>query len=229
MLSGFSTLLEKLSIVLASQSPRRFAILKENIGLNFEVKISGCEEDIDKASCSSPTEYVIRTARLKADAVLTSLKLDNCYTDLLIAADTIVVCNNVILEKPGDKETAKSMLRMLSGQSHTVLTAVSLACNAKTLSNSDNPCEYFYHDFVETTYVKFSTLDENIINAYVETGEPMDKAGSYGIQEKGSSLVRGVEGCYFNVVGFPVNRFCVELKSILDKKKLLDELKSSNF
>lgn len=217
MLSSFTKLLEKLSIVLASQSPRRSSIFRENLGLKFEVIVSNFAENIDKSQCISPADYVLKTARMKAVDVKTLLSSSSRSPDLIVSADTIVVQGNNILEKPSNAESAKAMLRQLSGTEHSVLTSVTIACSGNTFQFQDClPNEYVYHSFVEETKVRFMPLTEEIISGYVATGEPMDKAGSYGIQSLGASLVQKVDGCYFNVVGFPVHRFCVELTKILD-------------
>jgi septum formation protein len=219
MLSPFTKLLEKLTIVLASQSPRRSSIFRENLGLTFEVVVSGFAEDIDKTQCTSPTDYVMKTARMKAVDVTTLLSSSGRFPDLIVSADTVVVQGNSILEKPGDVESAKAMIRQLSGTEHSVLTSVTIACNRNSF-RFQNDCppvnEYTYHSFVEETKVKFISLSEEVIDGYVESGEPMDKAGGYGIQSLGASLVQGVDGCYFNVVGFPVHRFCIELTKVLE-------------
>jgi septum formation protein len=117
MLHKFSSLLEKLSIVLASQSPRRAAILRENLGLNFNVVVSGFAENLDKALFKNPSDYVSNTARLKAESVADSFisSTSNNKADFIISADTIVVFDNIILEKPENDEGAKTMLKMLSG------------------------------------------------------------------------------------------------------------------
>ena len=230
MLASYSTVLEKLSIVLASQSPRRASILKNNLGLNFEIVVSNFAENIDKSTCPSPHDYVLQTAHMKASDVALSLidkqKQLKLLPDLIISADTIVVRDNAILEKPENEQAARDMLNSLSGRSHKVLTGISIYYkNTSFLSDLSNtntntqPEYYSYEDFVQETTVKFTNLNDNIINAYVATGEPMDKAGSYGAQGLGSSLVKSFDGCYFNVVGFPVNRFCIELIQILERYK----------
>ena len=230
MLASYSTVLEKLSIVLASQSPRRASILKNNLGLNFEIVVSNFAENIDKSTCPSPHDYVLQTAHMKASDVALSLidkqKQLKLLPDLIISADTIVVRDNAILEKPEHEQAARDMLKSLSGRSHKVLTGISIYYkNTSFLSDLSNtntntqPEYYSYEDFVQETTVKFTNLNDNIINAYVATGEPMDKAGSYGAQGLGSSLVESFDGCYFNVVGFPVNRFCIELIQILERYK----------
>lgn len=225
MLSAHSEYLGKLSIILASQSPRRQAILRENLNLNFDVLVSGFAEDIDKTLCSTPSDYVAKTSLKKAEDVISVLQISDRQVDIVISADTIVVLDTHILEKPVDKGHAIEMLRRLSGRGHLVLTAVTIAVRNGIRFNSVESSErastgvsYHYETFVESTEVTFANLDEKTILAYVDSGEPMDKAGSYGIQSLGASLVSGVRGCYFNVVGFPIHRFSSELVKILSSE-----------
>ena len=136
---------------------------------------------------------------------LTTL-FEDCKKIILIGADTVVTHNNEIFGKPQNQENAKEMLRKFSGQSQTVYSGICIykdTLEQKVL-------------FSEATEVNFDDLSDEVISAYVETGEPMDKAGSYGIQGIGGTLVKSIKGDYFNVVGFPLNRFCRELKKLLD-------------
>lgn len=127
---------------------------------------------------------------MKAEAVVNTLLSNNRFEDIIISADTIVVCDNTILEKPSDESSARMMLSMLSGRHHNVMTGVTIAYKKRlydaVAGSKENKMilssDYSYYEFVESTEVKFAKLDDNIINAYVATGEPMDKAGSYGIQ-----------------------------------------------
>ena len=203
--------LKVMRIVLASASPRRKEILTVNGGLSIEVIPSNFEEDIDKRLCSSPEEYVSRTSLGKLNDILERIEKKDIVDsfDIVICADTIVVRDNEILEKPSSPSDALRMLQSLSGRSHRVLTAVTLGVK---LSSSG---QFNTKSFVETTQVHFAELDDESIEAYIATGEPFDKAGGYGIQALGSSFVKGIEGCYFNVVGFPLHRFCVELLAML--------------
>lgn len=142
---------------------------------------------------------------------------------ILICADTIVVQDQDILEKPNSREHCKWMLSKLSGQKHHVVTAVTLATkkvhlvgdNESVLENSDlsNDRQEMYDmkTFTESTEVEFCSLSDAAIEAYMNSGEPFDKAGGYGIQGIGCSFVRGIRGCYYNVMGFPVHKFCTEL------------------
>ena len=182
-------------IILASASPRRRQLLRQ-IGVPVTVVPSKFEENLPKTSKAE--EYVSATAEGKAGDVHTQ------YPDsVIIAADTIVVLDGVILEKPRDVAHAHTMLRDLSGKTHSVVTAVCLMFKEQKRS------------FYVQTDVKFAELTDNLIAWYVETDEPLDKAGGYGIQGKGAILVEKINGCYFNVVGLPVQRLLTELQSFL--------------
>ena len=221
MLAPFAPFLQKTSIVLASQSPRRRAIFQENLGLVFEVVVSGFAEDVDKSACADPSDYVAKTSRIKAESVVEELTSKGRYVDIIVSADTIVVCDADILEKPKSKLEAFDILKRLSGREHMVLTAVTIAVREGIKFNSLESQTtvlgqfYSFKTFVESTTVQFKELEDATINAYIETGEPMDKAGAYGIQSLGSSFVTEIRGCYFNVVGFPVHRFCIELIAMI--------------
>jgi septum formation protein len=172
-------------LILASQSPRRREILAA-AGYTFTVRPSGVAE-LHRPG-ESPAEYVERLARAKALSVCRE------GGEWVLAADTTVVCGGAILEKPADAEDARRMLRMLSGRDHEVLTAVCLRHQGYSWSA------------IESTRVWFDHLGQSEIEAYVATGEPMDKAGAYGIQGAASKFIPRIEGCYFNVVGLPVAR-----------------------
>lgn len=182
-------------IILASKSPRRKWLL-EQVGLDFEVIPSNFEENIEGLKFSR--ELIENLAYQKAKEVA-----DRLSEGLIIGADTIVILKNNILGKPKDKEDAKRMLEMLSGKTHKVLTAVCVIDKDedKTLINS---C---------ISKVTFKKLAKEEIEAYIQTKEPMDKAGSYGIQAYGSLFVEKVEGCYNNIVGLPLNLLYEMLKA----------------
>ena len=173
-----------MSLILASGSPRR----RELLGLitnDFTVCVSGAEEHVDPAL--TPAETVLALARLKGEDVA------GTHPDgTVIAADTVVALDGVILGKPADAEDAFRMLRFLSGKTHAVYTGVYIAKGGR------EAC------FYEETEVTFYELTDEEIRDYIATGEPADKAGAYGIQGKGALLVKGIKGDYFNVVGFPV-------------------------
>lgn len=172
-------------LVLASGSPRRRELLGR-LGIPFRVVVSDAEE-IAGGELSA-IEVAMRNARAKASAVLDTLSEDAC----VIGADTIVVLDGTIFGKPRDEEDARRMLHALSGRTHQVITGVCIARKDGT------------HAFAETTDVTFRDLSEDEVEAYVATGEPLDKAGSYGIQGLGGALVDHIDGDYDNVVGLPV-------------------------
>lgn len=175
-------------IVLASASPRRRALLSD-LGLSFAVEPARFDES--QVTDGDPV------ARAKALADGKALDVAGRHPDaLVIGADTIVVIDGTILGKPEDEEDARRMLRLLSGRTHRVYTGVSL----RHLASGRHALE------VEATDVTFGPLTDEQIARYVATGEPMDKAGAYGIQGYGATLVRGIHGCYFNVVGLPLYR-----------------------
>lgn len=169
-------------------------------------------EDLNKGAFGSSAEYAVENARHKAMEVFKrcenpfSKKHDGRQPSLVIGADTVVVVGDQVLEKPGSLDEARGMLRLLSDSgSHLVQTGVAL------IYGTGRPGVQHVHTFVEETTVRFASLSDDEIEAYVKTGEPMDKAGSYGIQGLGGAFVTGIVGDYQNVVGFPLSRFCREL------------------
>jgi septum formation protein len=172
-------------LVLASQSPRRREILAA-AGIPFVVRPSGVEEAPEPGE--PPADYAARLALDKARAVPARPE------EYVLGADTIVVIEGQILEKPSSPADAARMLRLLSGQVHEVMTGVCLLHAGREFRA------------VETTRVSFIPLTEAEIEAYALSGEPMDKAGAYAIQGLASRFIDRVEGCYFNVVGLPVSR-----------------------
>jgi septum formation protein len=176
-----------MKLVLASSSPRRRELL-EKAGFEFEVRPSATEEL--RRSGESAEDFVRRAAREKSLDVAASLPPGS----LVLGADTVVVIDGLILGKPTDRDDAARMLRTLSGSSHRVVTGVCLV-------RAPGETEALTH---ETTMVRFRELEEGEIRDYVESGEPLDKAGAYGIQGLASRFVTRIEGCFFNVVGLPV-------------------------
>lgn len=173
-------------VVLASSSPRRRELLNL-IGIDHEVRPANLDESMRLRE--APRRHAERLAREKASAV--AMRDPDLIT---IAADTIVVTNRKVLGKPVDKEDAARMLAMLSGREHTVITAVAVSRGRKLRSA------------IEEVKVRFRRLREDEIEAYIATGEPMDKAGAYGIQGYGATIVERVEGDYFAVMGLPLVR-----------------------
>ncbi|MEA5039050.1 MAG: Maf family protein [Clostridiaceae bacterium] len=169
-------------LILASGSPRR----KQLLGLitdKFDVRPTGCDETL---LCADPDKRVLELALRKAHAAAL------LPGDAILAADTIVALDGEILEKPSDEADAYRMLRLLSGRTHTVYTGVAVRTEETVKS------------FCQKTDVTFWELDDAFIDAYIRSGEPMDKAGAYGIQGRGALLVQNIEGDFFNVMGLPV-------------------------
>lgn len=195
----------KKSIILASGSLRRRELLSQ-IGLDFCVVTSNAEETTDK---NTPEEMVLELSKKKAEAVAglnaavqdcaaAALGDDDKY--VIIGADTIVYAGGKVLGKPKDREDAFLMLKRLSGKSHSVFTGVTLICGKESVS------------FYEETKVFVYDMTDDEIWAYIDTGEPMDKAGAYGIQGAFAAFVSGIEGDYNSVVGLPVGRLYQEMR-----------------
>jgi len=205
--------LSAVRLVLASQSPQRREIF-ELMGLSgkFEVIVSGFAENLDKAQyqgAGGPARYAQDNAAEKARAVAERLLADGFDQPFfVVGSDTIVDLDGAILEKPSGEDGAKDMLRRLSGRTHLVHSGVGMFSAAGGI-------EAPVMSFSETTRVLFGALSEADIDAYVASGEPMDKAGGYGIQGLGGQLVERIEGCYFNVMGFPMRRFSAALTVLL--------------
>ena len=182
-----------MQLILASASPRR----KELLGLfhiPFEIRIADIDEAMDAAK--APFDEVARVSRLKALAV--SREAD----DIVIAADTIVVCEGRVLGKPGTEAEAVSMLQLLSGRDHQVMTGCTLFRGEVSVT------------FTEVTDLHFRALSQKEIENYVASGEPMDKAGAYGIQGGAALFCERMVGDYYNVMGLPVCRLGQVLKTI---------------
>jgi septum formation protein len=190
-------LLDKKRLILASSSPRRAEILTRE-KVRFEIKIldSYKEENVS----SDPVTHVLESSKRKAQSVA-----DELEDGIILGADTIVVLDGEILGKPQNKENAFFILKKLSGRTHDVYTGVTLInkSTGKTISNYD------------VTKVKFNQLNEQKISDYITTGEPMDKAGAYGIQGMGSFLVDHIEGSLDNVIGLPTERLQEMLAQIM--------------
>ena len=175
-------------MILASASPRRKEIL-ENFGFSFKTIVKNIDETSDKTRAE---DKILEIAEKKARAAAIDFPDEN-----VIGADTVVVVDGKILGKPKDKKEAFSMLKSLSGRSHEVITAFSFININKNISYSD----------YEITKVYFKNLTDDEINWYINTKEPMDKAGAYGIQGKGAFFVEKIEGDFFSVMGFPLGKF----------------------
>jgi septum formation protein len=172
-----------MNVILASQSPRRRELLGLT-GLDFVVRVADIDETMNPEA--SPADEVARLSREKALAV------ERQADDVVIAADTIVVCDGERLGKPKDEQDAFRMLRLLSGRDHQVMTGFTVVKGDEAVTHT------------EVTDIHFRALSDREILAYIATGEPMDKAGAYGIQGGAALFVTGLKGDYFNVVGLPV-------------------------
>ena len=194
-------------VILASGSPRRHDLLNL-VGIAHEVRAPNIDETM--RTREAPRRHAERLAREKASALAT--RDPNLIT---IGADTIVVVNRKVLGKPKDTAQAAAMLKQLSGREHTVVTAVAVARGKKVRSA------------VEEVRVKFRRLHDDEIDAYIATGEPMDKAGAYGIQGYGATIVECVDGDYFAVMGLPLARLVALLKDLGVKYRFGEPLAAS--
>ena len=192
-------------MILASKSPRRKEIL-ENIGFNLVIKSEDIEEVSDKIEV---VEKIKDIAYKKVEAV--AKKYPNEY---VVGADTIVEVDGDIIGKPKDEEEAKKILQRLSNRSHNVITAFSFINKFKDICIKD----------VAITKVYFKDLSPEMIEWYIASKEPMDKAGAYGIQDKGSIFVEKIEGDFFTVMGFPVERFMERLNELGIKLKDIERI-----
>ncbi|MGG7176797.1 Maf-like protein [Clostridium paraputrificum] len=188
-----------MKVILASASERRQELLGRVVK-DFEITVSDFDEDMVKYQ-GNVSEYVKEIALGKAQDVAKKITEDV----IIIAADTIVTLNDTILGKPKDDSEAFRMLKSLSGNSHKVYSGVVLINTAtgKTLKSS------------LATEVKFSKLTDEEITDYIKSGEPLDKAGAYGIQGQGGVFVEEIRGCYYNVVGLPLNRLKYMINEII--------------
>lgn len=204
-MSNINSLLQfKIPIILASKSPRRKKLL-EIINLKFTVVAPEIEEIIDP---ELPVEaLVIELAISKARYVAEATK----SPAIIIGADTIVILDNEILTKPNTEAEAEEMLEKLSGRTHQVMTAIAIidSGTGKTVTS------------YKITEVTFRSLSSSEISAYVATGSPMDKAGAYGVQDDfGAVFVSRINGCYYNVVGLPLEELYKKLKEFTDAEKI---------
>ncbi|MBE6920494.1 MAG: septum formation inhibitor Maf [Ruminococcaceae bacterium] len=182
-----------MELILASQSPRRKELLGL-FGLPFVIRVADIDETMDKTA--SAYDEVARVSREKAMAV------ERARGDIVVAADTIVVCENKVLGKPHSQEEAMQMLRLLSGRDHQVMTGMTVLRDEKCLSCT------------QVTDIHFRELSQKEIAAYVATGEPMDKAGAYGIQGGAALFAEKMVGDYYNVMGLPVCKLRILLEQI---------------
>jgi septum formation protein len=187
-------------LVLASQSPRRQALLT-HIGFTFDVVVPNVDEDAVPTTMP-PSDYVAHLALLKARRGAELVR----QPSIVIGSDTTVVLDGTVLNKPVDAADAVRMLNALSGRTHTVHTGIALVDTETQV----------WRTAARETKVTFRTLDHAEIEAYVASGSPLDKAGAYGIQDDfGAVFVRSVEGCYYTIVGLPLELLYTELRSFI--------------
>jgi septum formation protein len=189
-----------MKLLLASQSPRRIELLR-NAGFDFDVLPSGIDEGMP-LSGERPVEYARRLARAKALGVAAHAPAGR----MVLGADTIVTINDLVLGKPSEPSDAARMLRLLSGQTHEVITAICLVRAPEHMAALRH----------EATSVTFGALSEKEIQTYVASHEPFDKAGAYAIQGLASKFVTRISGCYFNVVGLPIPLLYETLRALGD-------------
>ena len=191
---------KKMNIILASKSPRRKEIL-ENLNVDFKILTAETDENSDT---TVPELLVKELALKKATAVKELLIKENEFTDdtVIIGADTVVCKDGQILGKPKDRQNAAEMLRLLSGDKHSVISGIAVIYGETYLSEC------------ETTSVYFDALTDKETDSYISSGECDDKAGAYGIQGFASKFINRIDGCYFNVVGLPVNLLYRMLKEL---------------
>ena len=183
-----------MNLILASQSPRRRELLGL-FGIPFTVRVADIDEAMDPDA--APYDEVARVSRLKA------LAIERGPEDVVIAADTIVVCGGKVLGKPKNPAEARQMLRLLSGRDHQVMTGMTVLFGEKEQS------------VTEVTDLHFRELTDSEIDRYVASGEPMDKAGAYGIQGGAALFCQRLSGDYYNVVGLPVCRLGQMLRELI--------------
>ncbi|MBR5975631.1 MAG: septum formation protein Maf [Clostridiales bacterium] len=205
-------------IILASKSPRRFDLMSLT-GLDFEVIVADIDEDQVMAEVINKyhargiradmyqiaQEVACAQASAKASAVLQTVEGDDV---IVIGSDTVVVTADNILGKPRDEEDARHMLTLLSGMTHRVYTGVSIQGRNKKCT---------FSSFADVKFHQFDDMQEKMIESYIATGSPMDKAGAYGIQDQGALLIDSISGDYYAVVGLPVARVNRELLTFFAK------------
>ncbi|GAV03526.1 hypothetical protein RvY_13933 [Ramazzottius varieornatus] len=233
--------LQRYEVLLASGSPRRLEIFAQMLGVTDLTQLSIPEsvENMDYRNFGSPVDYVLANVQNKLAYAIGHLNerrpatrneaSPDKKTDLarrpaiVVAADTVVVDENTILEKPKSVAENARMVRQLSGRIHHVITAVSFSLDAHALlppvstkAGSKSPTDTT-HTFSVQSQVTFAKLDDATIQWYAESKEGLDKAGGYGIQGLGAALIESFSGCFYTIVGFPVNRFLLELSQKLEE------------
>lgn len=207
----------KIDVILASGSPRRSELLARE-GVPFSVRVSQADETLDADLLSQPEEAAKKLAERKARAVVEDV-LNDGYAGMamVVGADTMVVADNTIYGKPADEADAKRILNELSGRAHQVITGVSVWLVG---APEGEDVSLAFRSFAETSHVLFRALDDELIERYIATDEPWDKAGAYGVQGLGGEmLVERVSGDFDNVVGLPVKRLIAEFSEFFEAAK----------
>ena len=209
-----------INVILASKSPRRNQLLEE-AGVKFVVYTgtSEVDESLEPDMKNDPKEAVKKLAERKAGAVVQDILAQNpAGMGIVIGADTTVVLDGEMLGKPYSADHAREMLGKLSGRTHEVITGVSvwmIMLNESEEKGGDGNVSLGFRSFTESSFVTLKELTPEVINAYVATGETIDKAGAYGIQGKGAELVEKYEGDYNNIVGLPVDTLLKNFPDLL--------------
>lgn len=191
--------LKSKNLYLASKSPRRSQLF-EMLGFDFDIVESKVDEK--EETYTIPEVHVLELAQKKALKVA-----ENINDGFIVGADTIVVLDNQIIEKPADRKEAKEMLQRLSGRTHTVYTGYAIV---------EKPSGSLASSY-ERTFVSFRRIENKEIDRYIDVEPPLDKAGAYGIQDQSSIFVERVEGCFYNVVGFPVTKFYETMRQFVQQ------------
>lgn len=194
----------KLKLILASTSPRRKELLG-HLKIPFEILSENVPEDTD---LTNPSEYCCYLSQIKGFAVGSKLKKNRSQESfLIVSADTIVSLGDRIFNKPADRNEARDILKTLSGKTHSVFTAITMLLihDGKEVS----------HSFVDESLVSFDVISHEVMERYLDTGDSLDKAGAYGIQNGSLMFISKVSGSYSTVVGFPLSRFVKEVESFL--------------
>ncbi|XP_034941601.1 dTTP/UTP pyrophosphatase [Chelonus insularis] len=196
--------LSSIRVILASSSPRRLEIIK-NLGINAECVPSTYDENLDRSKYQNHGDYVKDLATFKVQEVYNRLKNDTNPPSLIIGADTIVTMGETIYGKPKDNDHALEMLSCLANKEHVVFTGICLKTPDQEIT------------FHQDAKVKIGDITQEQIKAYIKTGEPLDKAGGYGIQGVGGCLIEKIDGDYYTVVGMPVYTLSKYLNNLFDK------------
>lgn len=182
-------------LILASKSPRRIELI-QRLGIFYEVLSKETDETFDNSL--TPQENVIKTAYQKAKIIYDDLT--DTADAVVLGVDTVVIYEDKFLTKPADRNDAFNIIQMLSGKTHYVLSGAALLSSDKT------------YTFYEKSAVEFMDLTDAEIEAYINTPEPYDKAGAYGIQGTGGLFIKGIQGCYYNIMGLPLNKLYLALR-----------------